>query len=111
MHLVDGQDRACRHACGFQLVEPVLCGLWCKVGGQCIGQRLPVLHAGAVGFKTRIIGQLLGTDHFQHTFPVGLVGCAKVEPAILGLERFIGCIQWVRRAHGAGRDAGGETDR
>src|SRR3546814_3019582 len=51
------------------------------------------------------------SDVCSSDLPVLLVGGADVHPAVGGAEGLVGRVQRVRRAHGAGRDAGGEGDR
>ncbi len=111
VHLSDVEHRAGGHAGRLEAAEPVGARARSDDWRQRLGQFDAVGDATVVVGKARVLAQLGRRDEVEELEPVGLVGGAQRDPAIGGLERLVGRVEGMRRAHRAGCCAGCHRDR
>ena len=104
-------DRPARDASLLERTQPMHRCSRAKVRGKLRLERFEVGHAAGIVAEPRILGELRGADRIEHAQPVAVVGAADDDPAVGRLERLIGRIERVRRAHRARGNAGRERDR
>src|SRR5712691_5601562 len=110
-HLLDGVDRAVRHAAGLERLDPFARA----APGEEVGERAreldPVLDALAVRSVARVLRETLAFRHLAELAELAVVAAGDDHVAVRGLERLVGHDVGMRVAQALGRDAGGEIVR